>query len=465
MQEVIFREYDIRGKVGKELVIDDVYDLACSIAYYFKLKQPTIKKIAIGMDGRTHSPVIKEQMVRGFIASGLDVIFIGVCPSPVLYFALHTMNLDAGVMITASHNPKEYNGFKICLGKESVWGAHVKEIAQLFKQRKKVSGLPAGAYKEQFIVSDYVAYLAAQFKHLQSMPLSVIVDCANGAAGTVLPQLCSVMNWPNVRLLYPEVDGTYPHHEADPTVEENMQDAKTIVQNSDISFAVGLDGDCDRMAAMTKKGYLIPGDKLLTIFVQSMIDSHTNMNVVCDIKSSSSIITLLEQWGARVNMAPSGHAIIKEHMKKNNAVIGGELSCHFIFNDRYFSYDDGIYAMMRLFELVQNCGKTLDQLIEIFPQTFSTREFRIECDQSKKSEVLDKVNSYFLTKKNARFLRIDGVRVTLDYGWAIVRPSNTQPVMCIRFESDSKQGLLQLRDDFIAAIKGTLDTSAIEKII
>ena len=468
MLDVIFREYDIRGKVDQELFVDQVYDLGRAIAYYFVLKQPKTQKIAIGMDGRIHSQIIKEQLCAAFLDSGLDVVFIGTCPSPVLYFALHTLDVDAGVMITASHNPKEYNGFKICLGTASLWGGQVRDIRTFFKQGKYILSGRKGMYEDHMLIPAYVDWLAEHFNHLKSIDVSAVIDCGNGAAGTVLPLLCEKMNWSGVQLLYPEVDGTYPNHEADPVVEANMWDVKKILRSTPIKIGIGLDGDCDRMAPMTKSGYLVPGDKLLTLFAQQLIIDNKKADditaIVCDIKSSSSLIALLQQWGAQVHMSPSGHAIIKENMSKTGAILGGELSCHFVFNDRYFGYDDGIYAMLRLFEILLSTGKTLDELISIFPITYSSPEFRIDCDEDKKQLVIKRAEYFFMQKKEAQFISIDGMRVTLDYGWGLVRASNTQSVICVRFESTSSQGLEQLRDDFVLALRDSIEVTCLEQL-
>lgn len=468
MLDHIFREYDIRGKVDQELFLDQVYEFGRAIAYYFVLKQPKTTKIAVGMDGRTHSPIIKDLLCAGLIDSGLDVVFVGLCPSPALYFSLHAYEVDAGIMITASHNPKEYNGFKICLGKESLWGGQIREIRSFFKQKKYILTGHKGVYQEQEIIPAYVDWLANNFSQLKDFDLPVVVDCGNGAGGTVMPLLKQKMNWHAMDLLYPEVDGTYPNHEADPVVEENMREVKKILRTSPIQLGIGLDGDCDRMAPMTKSGYLVPGDKLLALFAQPLIKKNKELNdvtsVVCDIKSSASLITLLEQWGADVHMSPSGHAIIKENMGKTGAILGGELSCHFVFNDRYFGYDDGIYAMLRLFELLQASGKTLDELLDIFPVTYSSPEFRIECDENQKQMIIKQVQYFFMQKKDARFISIDGMRVTLDYGWGLVRASNTQPVICIRFESNSYKGMEQLRDDFVLALRDSLEVTTIEQL-
>lgn len=459
MQDVIFREYDIRGKVGQELIIDDVYNLIRAIAYYFLLKNTSIKKIAIGMDGRTHSLAIKQETCAALRESGLDVVFIGICPSPVLYFALHTMPIDAGIMITASHNPKEYNGFKICLGTTSLSGFQIQEIAHLFKQKKFVETNHLGRYEEISLVNTYIEWLVNHFSYLQNNSLSAVIDCGNGAGAAVIPLLIKRMNWQNVKSICDTIDGSYPNHEADPVVAENMKEVKDILAISDISVGIGLDGDADRMACMSKRGYLIPGDQLLAIFAQPIIKQNPGSAVVCDIKSSLGLLMMIEKMGGVAHMAPAGHAIIKEHMKNTGALIGGELSCHFIFNDRYFGYDDGIYAMMRLFELLITSNNTVDELMSDYPCLYSSHEFRIACDENRKQDIIEHAKDYFGKKSGVSLLTIDGVRANFYQGWGLIRASNTQPVISIRLEASNEQAFNEIKEDFIFALNDYLDVS------
>jgi phosphomannomutase / phosphoglucomutase len=453
MIDSIFRQYDMRGKVGSELLIEEVYSLGSAIAYYFVQKNPDIKTVVIGMDGRTHSPALKEELCNAFLDSGIDVLFIGTCPTPVLYFSLFNLPVDAGIIITASHNGKEYNGFKICLGKESVWGDQIQEIKNLYKAKRALPKERKGIYTQHDVITQYIAWIKSHFKHLIGINLSVLVDCGNGAAGTVLPELITAMQWPHVDLLYPEVDGTYPNHEADPIVEKNMKDLKNAVKTESYTIGIGLDGDCDRMAPMTKDGQIVAGDKLLAIFAQSVITNHPGATIVFDIKCSSGLPQILEQLKALPMMSPSGHSIIKAQMKKNNALLAGELSCHFFFKDRYFGYDDGIYAMVRLFEILVETGKTLEELLEFFPVKYNTPEFRLTCDESRMPQIVEMVKAAFVNKSDVKLVTIDGIRVIMKDGWGMVRPSNTQPVICLRFESDSPQGLERIKHEFVELLR------------
>jgi phosphomannomutase/phosphoglucomutase len=463
MLDVIFREYDIRGKVGSEFAVDQAYDLARAIAYYFVQENPAVKKVAVGMDGRTHSPAIKEKIVQGLRDSGLDVVFIGLCSSPVLYFALHTDVADAGLMITASHNPKEYNGIKICLGRTSVWGPQIQEILKLFKAKKSLEAHCQGALTDYDAVAKYIDYLVQHFTSLHGMTMPVVIDCGNATGGVILPSLIEKMQWPNVRLLFPEVDGNYPNHEADPVCEENMRYVQQALAETDAILGMGLDGDCDRMAPMTKDGYLVPGDKLLAVFGKDIIEHNPGAIIISDIKSSSGLLEIVERWGGKVYLSPSGHSIIKDQMKKYGAMLGGELSCHFTFNDRYLGYDDGIYAAMRLLELLSKSGKTLHELLADFPYKVSSSEFRMACPEEKKLDVIRSVENFFAARKDASMIKIDGIRAALPYGWGIVRASNTQPMLSLRFESDSHEGLQKIKYDFIGAMAHYFDTEYLKK--
>ena len=464
MKDTIFREYDIRGKVDEELFIKDMYDLTRAIVYYFLQHNPTIKTIAVGMDGRTHSPAIKKEMCRAITDSGLNVFFLGICPSPALYFALHTEPVDAGLMITASHNTKEYNGIKICLGTESIWGKALQTIKLLYKEKKHVDSNQTGIIQEYPILPNYINWLCNHFNDLRDMDLNIVVDCGNGTAGTVLPELIQAMNWKHISLLYPEVDGTYPNHEADPTVLHNMLDVKQQLKTTNALFGVGLDGDCDRMAVMTKNGTLIPGDQLLALFTYHVLQANPNAAIVFDIKSSSGLIELLEQWKAKPVMSPSGHSIIKNMMAQHDAVLGGELSCHFFFHDRYFGYDDGIYSMLRLFEIVKKTHQSIDELIAFFPHKESSPEFRLACHDEKKKPIIQALQHYFSEQDKAKLITLDGVHVTFPFGWGIVRASNTQPALSMRFESDTKKGLEKVIDSFYTALHPHLTKQALQEL-
>jgi phosphomannomutase/phosphoglucomutase len=474
MDDVIFRQYDIRGKVGSELDIDQAYDLARAIAYYFVQKNPQTKTVAVGMDGRTHSPVLRDKVCAAIRDSGLNVEFIGMCTSPALYFAMHTHPFDAGIMVTASHNGKEYNGFKICVGKTPIFGSEIQVIKQLFKEKKRIEADHVGSYEHVPLIEEYVDWVVDHFKHLKGIDFPVVLDCGNGAAGTIIPLLVEKMGWRRFQVLFPEVDGTYPNHEANPIEEKNMIDVKHALATTEASVGIGFDGDGDRMAAMTKEGFLVPGDIMLGILSKPVVINHPGAVVVFDITCSGALAEMLVQWGARPCMSPTGSSYIKQYMKENKALVGGEMSCHFFFADRFFGFDDGIYAMIRLVELLYQSKINpstgsgclgLADLVAEFPRKYSSPSIRIPCPDEKKEEVVAGVKNYFVNMPDIEIVTVDGIRVTRGGSWGLVRASNTEPKLSMRFESDSPEGLREIEDQFMIVLKKYIDEGTLRKYI
>ncbi len=468
MNDCIFKEYDIRGIVGQDFLIDQAYDLAQAIATYFKQENPSMTTIIIGRDGRLHSEPISNTMIQAIRDLGFNVIDIGVTPTPALYFAAHFFDVFSAFTITASHNPKEYNGIKMW----GLWGQKIQAIKKIYREKSFCSNTSGkiGQVQEHTILEDYLNYLCQHFVHLKNKSIKAVIDCGNGSAGTIVPALIKRMNWSDVKLLFEDVDGTFPNHPADPTVLENMRFVQHDLKHSDCyDIGIGFDGDGDRMNPMTKSGDLIPGDKLLALYAQNVLKDVNQgqvAKIVCDIKSSSSLIELLEQWGAHPIISPSGHSLIKEAIKRENALLAGELSCHFFFKDRYFGYDDGIYAMLRLFEILQETGKSIEDLLTIFPKTYTSPEIRMICDSDdQKNKIVQQVKNTFVARKDADTITIDGARAQMDYGWGLIRASNTQPVICLRFESQTPDGLERVKDDFYKTLTPFFDEKKLKEAI
>ncbi len=464
MNTTIFREYDIRGIIGEDLQIEETYELGKAIVTYLRGKHPNESTLIIGYDARSHSIPILENIMLAATELGLDVINIGLCPSPVVYYARHKFNTPLALVVTASHNPKEYNGVKTW----GVWGNQIQDIKNIYLSKDFYpTQATKGSLKTLNIIDDYVAYLENHFSHLKNLPIDAVIDCGNGAAGSVMPQLVSAMNWSNVKLLFVEPDGNFPNHEADPTVPENMQDVKRILaEDPKFKVGLGLDGDCDRMAPMTKTGELVAGDKMLALYAQKTLKDFPGASIVFDIKSSSSLIELLTQWGAKPCISPSGHSLIKKAMAEHNAKLAGELSCHFFFNDRYFGYDDGIYATLRLFEILEETKKPLEELLTIIPVKQSSPEIRIKCStDAQKVAIVADVKKIFAAREDAELLTIDGIRASMPYGWGLLRASNTQPVICLRFESTTKEGFDQVKEDFFKALLPHFDEKTLKGYI
>lgn len=467
MQDHIFRTYDIRGKVGSELDVSQVRQVARALAFYYKQQDSSIQTVAVGMDGRVHSPDIKKEIVAGLQESGLDVIFVGICPSPALYFSGYWLPVQASLMITASHNPQEYNGFKISMHNKPVFGAEIIKIRSYFKEQKTITDVTPGTYSEHMIVPDYIEFLKRLFPHLVGIDVNAVFDCGNSAAAAVIPELIKQMKWKRAYQICSEVDGTKITHEADPTKSENVKDLVEEVARVGATLGVGFDGDADRMGAVTSEGYLVPGDRLLVLYSEFILQtlSPHDVSVVYDIKCSSVVKECIEGWSGNVCVCPSGHSFIKETMQKKNAVVAGELSCHFFFHDRYFGFDDGIYASLRLIELLVKSKETLTERLKIIPQRQSSPELRIECGQTEGQTIVDKVKESFIKEKNIELTTIDGVRVDTNDGWGLIRASNTQPVICLRFESNSAEGLQRIKDRFVKILEPCFPPGFIEKQI
>lgn len=461
MLDSVFREYDIRGKVNTELILEEVYTLGCAIAYYFLYQNSSVKTIAICIDGRVHSEFIKNELSRAFQGSGINVLFIGLGPTPALYFSLHTLPVDAGLMITASHNGKEYNGIKMCLGKDCLWGSQIMTIKDLYNQKKAHHALKKGWYKEYDIIEKYTHWLAKQFKHLKDISLPLAIDLGSGATCAVVPELARLLGWKNVTFLFDKIDPDFKGHQPDPTQEKNMHALKKELSKNSYEFGIGFDGDGDRMAPMSNNGSIIPGDVLIGFFSRSILKNNPQRSVVYDIKCCTLLKDFLNEHQGVSIVSPSGHSLIKYRMKLYDSIFGGELSCHFFFNDRYFGYDDGIYAALRFIELnVQ--GETIDQCEQLFPKIYTTKELRIECARVDKPLIIQAAHSFFTKLDGAKISTIDGVHVTTSYGSGLIRSSNTQEAVTMRFESLTQEGLEKIKRDFHTALKGHIDTMLIE---
>ncbi len=461
VKDNVFRTYDIRGIVDKELLIDEAYDLGRAIGTFLYAKQPSISTCIIGRDGRLHSPALHKHLVAAMTDLGYDVIDIGIVLTPALYFAVHHFNIQNALMITASHNPKEDNGIKIW----EVSGPQIQEIKKIYQQKTFMANQHGkkGIVHHKDILDSYVAYLVDHFPLLKNATINAVIDCGNGAVGTMIEKLIEKMNWNNVTTLFADVDGSFPHHEADPTKPKNMTFVReALAENQSLSLGIGFDGDGDRMNPMTQQGFLVPGDQLLALYARPIIEKNPYAPIVFDIKSSSSLIELLEQWGAQLIVSPSGHSFIKSAIKEHHALLGGELSCHFFFNDRYFGYDDGVYAALRLLELIQDSKQSLDQLLSIIPHKEISPEIRLECTSDQQKEmIVDQVKKVFMKRDDVKTTTIDGIKAHMSYGWGLIRASNTQPVICLRFESLTKEGLQTLKQEFYHELSFFFDSKTL----
>ncbi|MGZ6250935.1 MAG: phosphomannomutase/phosphoglucomutase [Candidatus Chromulinivorax sp.] len=458
MQKELFRQYDIRGRIGTELSVHDFYQIMHAIIYFFK--QQGCKGIIVGMDGRTHGPAIFHQISTACRQAGIDIYFLGVCTTPIASFAQYQIEQAQGcLMITASHNPSEYNGLKIYYNRMAVEGEKLQQIYELYAKKVLVQADVEGKIiYASYLVDQYVDALVSEFEVLKKFVDPVYIDCGNGTAGPVLIGLIEKMGWKNIKLLCDVVDGTYPNHIADPTDSENIQDLCAVLQQNTHAFGVGLDGDADRMAIVTYNKGLISADQLLALFGQDM---HAT-TIIADIKSS----TVIQQMtNAQVILAKTGCAYIKAAMQEHQALLGGELSGHFFFRDRHEGYDDGIYAMLRFFELIFHKKISCHDLMASLPTSFVTKDIRIPCADNQKFVIVAAIKHHL--EQNSRFVLdcIDGVRFTAQDSWGLIRASNTQPALSVCAQSNSFEGLQLMKKLLIELLQPYVQAEIVEKYI
>jgi phosphomannomutase / phosphoglucomutase len=454
----IFRKYDIRGVYGKEISVD----VSRRIGWAFGklLTETTNTKdltVAIGIDSRTSARKLFDSFVDGLSNWGIKVIDIGMCPTPLLYFSLHTMPIHGGVMITASHNPSEYNGFKLCVGRDTIFGEDIQKLFE-FATKVDISKFQKRAKFQRIVISkhdiikDYTVFILKHFPHLKKLqsksPVRVVIDSGNGTAGLVAPDLFRSLGF-EVYELFSEPDGTFPNHHPDPTVEENLTvlKGKILGVNADVGFA--FDGDADRLGVLDGKGRLLWGDQLLTIFAEDIINENPGATFIGEVKCSKVMYDEIERLGGKAIMWKTGHSLIKKKMKETGALLAGEMSGHIFFKHRYFGYDDAIYAALRFLELLimrnsKDEKSSLVGIIDNLPHVWNTPEIRFFCDDDKKFIIIEKIKENMSNKYE--FNDIDGVRVNFKNGWGLIRASNTQPALIMRFESDSKKGLKEIED-------------------
>lgn len=436
MNPGMFREYDIRGIAGKDMTEDDVFLIGKGVGTFIREHDRT--KLTVGRDCRLTSDLYSEKVIEGLLSTGCDVIDIGVCPTPVLYFSIQHLNQEGGVMVTASHNPGEYNGFKLCIDLDSIHGKDIQKILGIINEKSFVTG--KGSLSTADVVTPYKEFVENNIT--LAGPIKVGIDAGNGTAGVVAVPLLKKLNC-EVYDIYCDMDGTFPNHEADPTVEKNMQDLIALVEEKRLDIGIGYDGDGDRIGVVDEKGNIVYGDKLMIIFAREILSRKPGATFISEVKCSKVMYDDIEKHGGRAIMWKTGHSLIKKKMKEENAELAGEMSGHIFFADRYFGYDDATYASCRLLEILTKTGKKISELLSDVPKTYTTPEIRVECPDDKKFVVVQKITDYFRERYNV--IDIDGVRVLFDDGWGLVRASNTQPALVLRFEALSESRLSEIR--------------------
>ncbi len=448
----LFREYDLRGIVGSELTVEMAERVGRAYATYVSGRGVT--SISLGRDGRLSSPSLHRSLLKGLLDGGLDVIDIGVCSSPLVYFSLFTLPVGGAIMITGSHNAAEYNGFKICVGKEAIYGEAIQELRRVMEKGVFVSG--AGRLSEYAIIPDYLAYIKKSFAGVNARRLHVVIDCGNGAASLVAKQALELLGC-KVTGLYCDLDGRFPNHHPDPTVLDNLSDLMQAVKDQKADVGIGYDGDADRIGTVDERGDVLWGDRLLVVYARDILAVKPGGAIISEVKASQSLYDDIAAKGGRPIMWKTGHSLIKAKMKEESAVLAGEMSGHMFFADRYFGYDDAVYASCRLIEILAKGTQPLSALVSDLPKTVVTPEIRVDLPDTVKFDVVRSVQArfadYLKTKQTLGpgdlvlrdLITIDGVRAVFDGGWGLIRASNTQPALVLRFEAVSSERMNAIR--------------------
>ena len=447
----ILREYDIRGIVGGTLTEADAHALGRTFAS--KALDEGARTIAVGRDGRTHSGMLEAALIDGLTSSGVNVVLVGMGPSPMLYFATHYLDVDGGIQVTGSHNPAEYNGFKLLLKGRSVFGEEIQDLGERSAAGDWSDG--NGSVEEVDIRGAYVDRLLKDFS---AKPFRVGWDAGNGAAGPILDMLVERLPGQHYSI-FTHVDGHFPNHHPDPTVEANLADLKRLVADKGLDFGIAFDGDGDRIGAVDGKGRVIWGDQLLMILAEAVLRDEPGATIIADVKASQILFDGVARLGGKPLMWKTGHSLIKSKMKETGAPLAGEMSGHIFFKHRWYGFDDALYAAVRLIEAVSQSGKSLTEIMDAMPKSVATPEMRFQVDEPRKFAIVDEVR-HRLAGDGAKVDATDGVRVSTEDGWWLLRASNTQDVLVGRAEAADQAGL----DRLIAQIDDQLAKSGVKRV-
>ena len=451
----IIRAYDIRGIYGQTLFDKDAFFIGKAFAAF--LHKNKKKKMSVACDGRMSSPALKKQLIKALTESGIDVIDVGMGPTPMLYFSVYHLDLDAGIMVTGSHNPKDHNGFKIMLKERPFYGDDILGLAKIAESGAFIEG--EGSFKEKDIEDKYIDKLLSDCVLAESKSalldeidefkpqkkLKIAWDAGNGGAGEIMTKLSQRIAAEHI-LLFAEIDGNFPNHHPDPTVPKNLKDLIKTVIDENCDLGIAFDGDGDRIGVVDNEGEIIWGDQLMVFYAREILKDKPGATIIADVKASNVLFDEITKAGGNAVMWKTGHSFIKAKMKEVHASLAGEMSGHIFFADKYYGFDDALYAAIRIINIVSNSHYSLAHLRKSLPQTFSTPEIRIECSEEKKFQTVEdlKVN---LRKSGLKFDDIDGIRVTTDMGWWLIRASNTQPILVARCEANSKENLEKLKEN------------------
>lgn len=443
--DTIFRAYDIRGVVPQTLTAETAYWIGRAIGSQSLAEGEP--HVSIGRDGRLSGPALVERLIQGVADSGCKVSDVGLVPTPALYYAANVLAGKSGVMLTGSHNPSNYNGFKIVIAGDTL----ANEQIQALHTRLKNNDLTwsEGSIERVDILSRYADEIVKDIKLAKK--LKVVVDCGNGAAGVIAPQLLEALGC-EVIPLFCEVDGNFPNHHPDPGKPENLVDLIAKVKETNADLGLAFDGDGDRVGVVTNTGTMVFPDRLLMLFAQDVLERNPNAEIIFDVKCTRRLTPLIKEYGGRPLMWKTGHSLIKKKMKATGALLAGEMSGHIFFKERWFGFDDGIYSAARLLEILSKQQQTAEELFETFPNDISTPEINIDVTDESKFSIIEALHDAQWGEA-AKLTSIDGVRVDYPQGWGLVRASNTTPVLVLRFEADTEAELQRIKDVFHAQLK------------
>ena len=437
----IFREYDIRGIAGRDLTEEAATAIAGAYAAFMS-ERGVRGALSVGRDNRPSGEGLHRALVGSLLASGIDVVDIGVVPTPVAYWSQHKLDVVGGIQITGSHNPPEYNGFKLGLETKPVYGADIQHIYEL--TNKGIYPKGKGKLRTEPVIDRYIDDMVARVGKLER-PVKAVLDCGNGAGALVAPKLFARLGI-SPRCLFCESDGTFPNHHPDPTVPKNVEDLIAAVKKDGAEIGIAFDGDADRIGVIDDAGEIIWGDYLLIVYARdALARTGKGQSIVFDVKASQALPEAVEKAGGKPVMWKTGHSLIEEKMHETHAPVGGEMSGHMFFSEGFYGFDDALYGAARLLQIVARSGKTVRQLLSDVPRFVSTPEIRVDCPDEKKFEIVREAQSFFSAKYDV--ITVDGVRVLFGDGWGLIRASNTQPVLVMRFEARTREQLDRIQSE------------------
>jgi phosphomannomutase/phosphoglucomutase len=436
LSPTIFREYDIRGLVDQDLTEEAVHLVGKALGS--RIREAGGARAAVGRDARLSGPRFARAMIDALTSTGVDVVDLGVVPTPLTYFAAHTLDVQGICMITGSHNPPEYNGLKVGLGSATFHGPEIQALRTLAESGRFATG--AGKVTEHDIVTPYQKFVR---ENLRCGPrrLKVVVDAGNGTGGVVAVPIFQALGF-DVVPLFIEMDGRFPNHHPDPTVEKNLEHLRRKVLETGADLGIAYDGDADRVGAVDEKGNVLWGDQIMILFSRALLRQEPGAAIVGEVKCSMNLYDDIARNGGRPIMWKAGHSLIKAKMKEEHALLAGEMSGHIFFAHRWFGFDDGVYSSARLLELLTHDARPLSTLLADVPRTYATPELRVDCPEDKKFEAVRRAQEWFKARHDT--VTVDGVRVVFPDGWGLVRASNTQPLLVLRFEARTEERLVEI---------------------